>query len=330
MENTRKSINRQFAIQEIDEDQRLQYINANSNYKSYLDAFAEAKQVRGGMYWKSQNDKEYLIRTTANNTQTSLGARSPETEAIYNKFKLRKSSAEARLKQFIEVMEKHKRLNRALMVGHTPKVVIDILNAIKVRGLEDYFTVVGTHALYAYESAAGVRINNADALATRDVDFLFDTRKRLNFITALKRLDSSMLGVLQTVDPSFKLHHEQKYTAVNNSGFEVDFIRREVKQTSDDHPMRMTGHEGDFWVTQAVRAGVLLDSEPFSAMVVSVNGDMARMKTVNPNTFVKFKRWMAGLPDRDILKKPRDLVQADIVEQIAAEYLPHIIQNLEH
>lgn len=314
-----------FVIQEIDEDQRLQYINASSNFNSYQDAIAGAKAVRGGMFWKTQNGKEYLIRTSANNAQKSLGLRTPETEAIYDKFKENKARAEAYVKHYKDVMDTHKRMNRALYVGRTPQLVVNVLNTIRDRGLDEFFTVVGTHAIFAYESAAGVRINNSDALATRDVDFLFDTRKRLNFMTAMKRLDSSMLGILQSVDPSFRLHHEQKYTAINKDGFEVDFIRREVNQTSDEHPMRLTAHEDDFWVAQAKRAGILLDSEPFSTMVVSASGDMAKMKTINPVTFAKFKRWMAEFPDRDILKKPRDKRQAEIVEEIAKNYFPHLL-----
>jgi hypothetical protein len=109
---------------------------------------------------------------------------------------------------------------------------------------------------------------------------------------------------------------------VNKDGFEVDIIRREKKQTTDDHPMRMTAHEDDFWAVQARGAESLLNSKSFLATVVSASGDMAIMKTIDPNTFIKFKRWMAQLPDRDVLKKPRDLVQAQIVEKMIEEYLP--------
>ncbi len=324
MEKILKNLEKDFVFQEIQEDQRLQYINSKSNFESYLQAIAEAKLVRGGMFWKTQDSREYLIRTAANNSQTSLGLRTPETEAIYEKFKESKAKAEAYVAHFKRVMETNQRLNRALYVGRTPQIVVDLLNTIRVHGLDDYFTVVGTHAMYAYESAAGVRINSSDALATKDVDFLFDTRKRVNFITDIRRLDSSMLGILQKVDPSFKMHQDQKHTAVNKDGFEVDIIRREAIRNPDAHPMRITAHEEDFWVVQAQRAGLLLDSQPFSAIVVSPRGDMAKMKTINPNTFVKFKRWMSELPDREVLKKPRDRMQADIVEDLVEEYFPQL------
>lgn len=47
------------------------------------------------------------------------------------------------------------RLNRALRVGRVPNVVVGVLNALESIGAQVYFMVVGTHALYAYETAAG-------------------------------------------------------------------------------------------------------------------------------------------------------------------------------
>ena len=196
--------------------------------------------------------------------------------------------------------------------------------------LSEHFRVVGTHALYAYEAAAGVRLD-ADALATRrnvnESDLLWDTRKRIIFSTQLARVDSSMLGVLKKVDSTFRMRPTpkkyQKYTAVNKDGFEVDIIRRE--QSGDDpHPIKLSDEDEDFWVVQARRANVLLDSPGFSAVIVATNGTMARINTVHPATFVAFKRWLAGQVDRDPLKRRRDVLQADAVQQLLAQYLPQV------
>jgi len=59
-------------------------------------------------------------------------------------------------------------------------------------------------------------------------------------------------------------------------------------------------------------------------MIVSVTGHMARMNTISPVVFVRFKRWMAEQPDRDPMKRRRDKLQADLVEKLAEEYLPHL------
>jgi len=72
-----------------------------------------------------------------------------------------------------------------------PALAVGVLQVIETAGLGEHFTVVGTHALYAYESAAGVRIAQG-ALATQDVDLLWDARKRVRFLTDIDRLDTSI------------------------------------------------------------------------------------------------------------------------------------------
>jgi hypothetical protein len=141
-----------------------------------------------------------------------------------------------------------------------------------------------------------------------------------------------MLAVLQKVDKSFQVIEEQKYTAINKEGFEVDIIRRMA--IDDDphphphpHPIRLSDADDDFWVVQAKRAADLLNAEEFSEMVVADNGSMARMTMIHPGAFVAFKRWMCKEPDRDPLKRRRDALQADAVEWILHERLPHLLKN---
>ena len=321
MENTRKSI----GLIDIGADARRQYIDAQSVFSAWEDANKNAAEVRGGMYWKHQGKTDYLIRTSPSNTQKSLGPRSEETESVYRRFVERKAKAEARASQLAAELGRHQRMNRALFVGRAPQILVDILNMLSRAGLAGHFTVIGTHALYAYEAAAGVRFGAADALATQDVDLLWDTRKRVRFTTQMKMLGSSMLALLKKVDPTFEIRENQRYTAVNSKGFEVDFIRREASE-GDPHPLQLTDNEDDFWVVQAKRAGILLNSSRFSSMIVSPSGYMARMETISPLTFVEFKRWMSGQPDRETMKTSRDRLQADLVEQLVDEYLPHLKQ----
>lgn len=319
MQDIRKNI----GVHELGGDARRQYMDALSTFTEWERSVKESAEVRGGMYWKPQGKTEYLIRTSPSNSQKSLGPRSPETESIYGKFTERKASSEGRVKNLAAQLGVHKRLNRALFVGRAPQMLIDILAMMNRVGIAEHFTVVGTHALYAYEAAAGVRISSGDVLATKDIDLLWDTRKRIQFSTTMAVAGYSMLGLLRKVDPSFRLRRDQPYTAVNDKGFEVDIIRRETAE-GDTHPMRITNAEDDFWVTQAESAAELLDAPRFTAMIVAPSGDMARMTTVSPIAFAKFKRWLAAQPTRDPMKRSRDTLQAEVVEQLAAEHLPHI------
>ena len=303
-----------------------QYIDAVSTFEALEEAQEEAAQVRGGMYWHAgpttAPDAKYLVRTTPAGAETSLGARTPETEAIYERFTQRKRESAERVSGLKSALEQHQRLNRALRVGRVDPLVVALLGRLASTQLSPHFRVVGTHALYAYEATAGVRLDS-DTLATRDIDLLWDTRKRILFSTQLAKLDSSMLGVLKKVDSTFRIRKSQKYTAVNKDGFEVDIIRRE--RTDDDpHPIKLSDEDEDFWVVQARRANVLLDSPSFSAVIVATNGSMARMNTVHPATFVAFKRWLAQQPEREALKRRRDVLQADAVQELLDKYLPQV------
>lgn len=311
-------------MQDLNAAAARQYIDAVATFEAWEEAQQEAAQLRGGMYWHagpaSSPETRYLVRTTSSGGETSLGAISPENEAIYERFMQRKKDSAERMAGLKAALEQHRRLNRALRVGRVDPLVTSLLARLSDTRLSPHFRVVGTHALYAYEAAAGVRLDS-DALATRDIDLLWDTRKRIQFATQLARVDSSMLGVLKKVDRSFRIRRSQRYTAVNSDGFEVDIIRRE--RTADDpHPIKLSEDDEDFWVAQARRASVLLDSPGFSAIVVATNGSMARMNTVDPATFVQFKRWMATQRDRDPLKRRRDVLQADAVQQLLDGYLP--------
>ena len=284
-----------------------QYIDAVSVFEALEEAQLEAAQVRGGMYWHagpvSSPEAKYLVRTTPAGAETSLGPRTPETIAIYDRFTQRKRESAERLSGLKAALDQHQRLNRALRVGRVDPLVVSLLARLESTQLSPHFRVVGTHALYAYEATAGVRLS-ADTLATRDIDRLWDARKRIAFTTQLARVSSSMLGVLKKVDSTFRIRQSRKYTAVNKDGFEVDIIQRE-RSGDDRHPIK-------------------LSALGFSAVVVATNGSMARMNTVHPASFVAFKRWLANQPEREALKRRRDALQADAVQALIDEYLPQL------
>lgn len=277
---------------------------------------AQARAYAGTMYWKREGVYEYLVKTrSGRRTQDRLGARSQETERIYADFSLRKLALESRFESLREAVTEAERMNKAVKAGRTPNLVIALLDVLEDAGLSQHFTVVGTHALYAYESAASVRVMPG-ALATQDVDLLWDARRRVQFMTDLKHLDASVLSVLKRADPTFERKDGQNETAINAKGFEVDFLRREPVE-DDPHPFRFSADEGDLWPVQAARASVLTSAPKFEHVVISASGRMALMRTVAPSTFVEFKRWMAqSAPHRDAAKRRRDLLQADIVQEL--------------
>ena len=269
-----------------------QVIDASTIFEEWRRVEKEARPYVGGMYWKRQGEYEYLVKTLPDNRQTRIGPRSAKTEAIFKDFTERKTAIEARLKSLQEALKEAERLNKALKAGRVPSKVVAVLQALEDAGLGEHFRVVGTHALYAYETAAGVRIVQG-ALATLDVDLLWDAGRRVSFVTTMDKLDKSMLQVLQKAEPSFRRKEGQAETAIDDKGFEVDFLRRELAD-GDPHPFRFSGDEDDLWPVQAKRAAVLTSTPLFEHLVISATGRMALMRTIDPAVFVSFKRWMVG------------------------------------
>lgn len=297
-----------------------QLVDSTTVFGEFQRVQAQARQYAGGMYWKRQGDYEYLVKTQPDGRQGRVGPRSPETEAACEAFTSRKREVEGRLRSLRAALKDAERLNKALKVGRVPSPVLAVLQALEDARLGQHFTVVGTHALYAYETAAGVRIVQG-ALATQDVDLLWDARTRVRFLTDIKTLDTSMLGVLRKADPTFERKEGQNETAINAKGFEVDFLRRQP-EGDDPHPFRFSDDEGDLWPVQAVRASVLTTAARFEHVVVSATGRMVQMRTISPRAFVEFKRWMAAkAPKRPEPKRRRDLRQARIVQTLLDEGL---------
>lgn len=318
-----------FTFNELTEAQTRQYIDAEASWRALEDAKAAAAEVRGSMMWRTQAGRRYLIRVAASGGQTSLGPHSPENEQIYERFTTRKVALEARQKQLRQTVVQHTRINRALRVGRVPNIVVDALNALANAGLQHHFLTVGTHALYAFETACGVRVQT-EATATQDIDLLLDTRKYIKFATTMQRLDTSLLGIFQKVDKTFVLRDDQKYTAVNAAGFEIDVIRRvaQSRAGTDPHPLRVSAFEEDFWAVQVPSGQALLDGGRFAQMVVATNGNMATMHVPSPDSFVRIKTALSQRHDRDPLKSRKDLLQAQVVQQLLDEHgLRHVVSR---
>ncbi|ABE43511.1 GSU2403 family nucleotidyltransferase fold protein [Polaromonas sp. JS666] len=297
-----------------------QVIDASTIFEEWRRVERAARAYVGGMYWKRQGEYEYLVKTLPDNRQKRIDPRSAKTEAIFKDFTERKTEIEARLKSLQGALKEAERLNKALKAGRVPSKVVAVLQALEGAGLGEHLRVVGTHALYAYETAAGVRIVQG-ALATQDVDLLWDAGRRVSFVTTMDKLDKSMLEVLQKAEPSFRRKEGQTETAIDDKGFEVDFLRRQVAE-GDPHPFRFTDDEEDLWPVQAERAAVLTSTPLFEHLVISATGRMALMRTIDPAVFVSFKRWMAdNAQKRPELKRRRDVRQADIVEALLKEGL---------
>lgn len=309
-------------ILELEEVQAKQYIDAVQVRRAWLSAQHEVRRYRGSLYWRTVKGQDYLIKEVGR-VDTSLGPRSVQTEQILADFRQRKAAATERFQALRSVVQRQQRMNVALRLGHAPNLLVAVLESLREADIADHFMVIGTNALYAYEAMAGVRFSD-DLTATVDIDLLWDSRKHLKLVSNDPDFNArGLLGLLRKVDNTFQVHEDEAYRASNSQGVMVDLIKRRPASLMDDHEAsQLTAHPDDFWAAKIRNMDWLLSSPKFQQTIVSTNGAMAEMTTVDPRAYVLFKQYMAGREDRDPLKKPRDRAQATAIRKLLDTYLP--------
>lgn len=302
----------------LNEQQRLFLVETAQLYEARRDAFGHVRHHIYGMRWITSKGSDYLIRLSdAGGNGKSLGPRSAETETIYAAFNDGKQRAEARYRGLSVRLRDQARLNKAVRLGRVPKIVCNILQAIDETNARDDFRVVGTHALYAYEALAGVQVK-MELLASGDVDLLYDPRKSLAIVA--KNLDQAgLLGVLRRVDKSFEPMTKQSFRAVNDQGFMVDLIipPRDLRHAE---PVQFAAN--DLQAVEVPNLQWLCNSPAVEAVVIGSNGMPARARVPDPRAFAVHKSWLSEQPDRDPVKKQRDLAQSKVVLELLRDYLP--------
>jgi len=304
----------------ISNQQRLNLVNTEQLFENYQATTQHVLSNAYGMRWKKVRDVEYLFRERDRRGNGKLlGRRSPETETILAAFLAGKRAATERLAAIESRLEEQARLNKALRLARVPRVVARILRQLDKAGLTDAFTVLGTQALYAYETLAGVQYLS-ELLASGDVDLLYDTRRKLTVVA--EKLDGEgLLGLLKKADRSFECIRKRGFRAANAGQFMVDLIiaPRGMRQAE-----AITFADNDLVASEVPGLQWLLNAPKSHAMIIDEDGQPARMRVPDPRAFALHKAWLSQQSDREPIKKPRDLAQARAVAATVIDYLPHL------
>lgn len=248
---------------ELDGEASRQYLDATAAFEAWEAARSRVGAFSGGMLWRTSKGHEYLIQTSSDNRQRSLGRRSAETESHYDQFVTRKRAAQEHLRTLRQKMTMHTRRNRSLGVGNVPPRLARILLAMDRLNLHDQVLVAGECALFAYAAQAGVRLctppcaGDLPAPLSLQLWAASDTAKDLAF-NALHAADKSFIACQVTPD---------RLQATNTQGDIVE-IRH------------------DRLVAALVPSHGALALRKFSAPVVTATGRMARMTAIPPTQFV--------------------------------------------
>jgi hypothetical protein len=314
-------------FQELNNDQRREAVNSQQRFLALREAKAAYDAQRGSLTWIRSKGREYLVRSyyarAGLRKQTSLGARSPETEKMKSDFEARRAAAENRWKNLRETMDRQAAVNRALGLGRVPLIGARIMRALDGFGiLGAGIRILGTNAIYGYEASSGVRIDPG-LTTTEDIDLLLDARGGLTFVADADVSESSLMKILRRVDTSFE-RSRQTFRAVNRDGYLVDLIKpmqnppwRETadKVGSDPEDLSAVEIEGLDW---------LQNSPAFEAIAIDERGEPTRIVAPDPRVWAAHKLWLSRRADREPLKRQRDAAQAEAVAALVANYLIHL------
>ncbi len=304
---------------ELNEDQRRRLVDVRQIYEAWRVADAELRHgYRGTMRWRRVAGAEYLY-LIAGKVERSLGVRSPATERIKSdhdhhrdRLKRRLATLDARIKEMA-------RINRAAGLGRVPTTAARILRRLDAAGLLGrHLFVVGTHALFAYEAAAGI-VFESGLTATTDVDLLWDARRRLSLALVDVRAEG-VLGLLRKVDHTF-VAPRNSFRAVNDEGYYVDIIRALEKDEMRAVNTRISPVDDDLEAAALAGLEWLINAPKFEQIVVGADGIPLWMSCIDPRAFALHKYWISRRDDRDPLKRRRDAAQARAVAAVAVEYL---------
>ncbi len=308
---------------ELDGDQIRQLINSEQAYLAFRAAQTERDRYRGAMAWKRVGGGQYLYRKVRGNWK-SLGPRDAGTLRVYDRFRDGRAAARERVASLDEKIRAMAPVNRAMRLGRVPLAAATVLRRLERRGLLGRgLSVVGTNALFAYERMAGGHFPGSET-ATDYIDLLVDARKRLRMVTATGE-ELGLSDVLRSADTSFEMLAPGSFRAVNAKGFMVDLIKPVPKGASAAVEKARIGSDPADMTAAEIEGLVWLQNSPqIEQTAVDARGFPVRLSVPDPRAYALHKLWLAERPDRDPLKRRRDLRQAAAVAALVVRYLPQM------
>jgi hypothetical protein len=207
------------------------------------------------------------------------------------------------------------------MIQRVPRIVTGVLRVLEQRNLlGQNLLVIGTNAMYAYETAAGVFLDRP-LTATRDMDILWDVRPKLTLFAEKETDPVDLIDLLRKADKSFEPITPGSFRAVNRDGYMVDLIKPESKSLVRSDPVRMGGPD-DLKAAEIRSLHWLISSPKFSQVIIGDDGYPVSMVVPDPRAFAIHKVWLSEQSDREAIRKNRDHDQGLAIALLVIKYLP--------
>lgn len=283
--------------------------NLEAAYEQWLDARQQLATMPVSLFWQSKPSGDYLaVKQRSTDPGTTLGPRSAATEAQLAEHVDTKAQLKQRVAQADALIAERAALYRALRLPPIPDRQAELVRALDIAGLlRNDLMIVGTNAFIAYSVLCNARFPTG-VEETEDFDLAWCRGSKVSLapLTPAPETRSSLMAVLQGVDNSYRLNPRKPYQAVNSSGYEVELLMAPslapLPRSEAFEPMvSLTEQE---W---------LLQGRPMSVVVATVRHRACPLYVPDPRWMALHKLWLGGKPERNALKKPKDLRQGQVL-----------------
>jgi hypothetical protein len=298
-------------------EQRRQLQNLRQFYETWKDVSQSLAQLPGGMYWRVIKSKEYLYKYVTSSgikQSTSIGPKTPATEAIAEEFRQAKKDLQERLEAIEGRIDTLAPIIRVLNLPAIDETAGKILRALdQVDYIGKNVLVIGTCAMTAYEMTAETRFAEGFD-ATEDLDFTIVADPPGPSDSDLPR---RLLLTLKEVDRSFVVSHSSPKTVVNKGGYRVDLLmsRDLAPAMQRAMPWKPEALEGQEWLSLGT---------PVRQLLVDFNGWPVLASAPDPRYFALHKLWLSKRPQRIREgRAPKDAAQGKALLKTVQELMPH-------
>jgi hypothetical protein len=306
-----------YVFQEFRGNQQQTLNRAVEAYRAYQEAVQASRPLKGGMHWKKIKGREYLYKYRDRfGRGHSLGPRSPDTERLWDEFGRRRREMTARLGDRRQQLAEAARFCRAALIHRVPEPVTRILRRLTASDhANGPLMVIDSHALHAFEFAAGVFIDTP-----RDSPFWAGAAQGLTLAGPAEEGPEMFLGRLRQADRSFQALPGQGFAALNKTGFRVELLHPPTARG----PQRMMLKDAPGGAAPAESGDLasLMGAPKFSQVVIGRRGDPVTMVVPDPRALALHKLWLSVQEDRGPRKQTRDRRQAAALAELILRYLP--------
>lgn len=289
------------------DEQLRALINLRQRYEVWRDAERALRALPYDLRIKTVDGRKYLYEIAdRSGNGKSLGPVDDARQAHFERYRAEKGALKARRDSASEALAESGRIARALRIPLLASEAGAILREADIRGLLDgALLVVGTNCLIGYALEAAGKIDVTDE--TIDFDLAWASAEDLG--------GAPVWSMLKAVDPTFTLNIERSFQARNAKAYEVELLVAPSRvatlgRVEQPRPIPLPAQE---W---------LLLGRPSDQVVNCRDGSAARIVAPDPRWFALHKLWLSEQPERNPLKRKKDLQQGVAVLDAVAEAMP--------